>query len=57
MAQALVTWGRRGDSGQSVRESRSLMKEFSLIPNVAESFRDTHWSFLEDSRGSFIYYL
>ena len=56
MAQALVM-GKGVDSGQSVRESsRSQMKEFSLTPNVAESFRDTHSSFLEDSRGRFIYY-
>lgn len=55
MAQALVT-GREVDSGQSVRESRSQIKEFSLTLNVAESFRDTHSSFLEDSRGRFIYY-
>lgn len=31
--------------GQSVRESRSQMKEFSLTPSVAESFRDTHSEF------------
>lgn len=48
MAQALVMWGGGVDSGQSVRESRSQMKEFSLTPDGAESFRDTHSSFLED---------
>lgn len=55
MAQALVMGGGV-DSGQSVREIRSQMKEFSLTPNGAESFRDTQLGFLGDSRGRFIYY-